>query len=70
MKRLVLLVVATLIPSLLPAQTGKGPYLLLGVLNRLEGHDFEFGCRGGAPLAMASGPPGPVCVVHLEHPIQ
>lgn len=42
MKRLLLLIVATVIPSLLSAQTGKGPYVLLGVLNRLQGHDFEF----------------------------
>src|SRR5690349_18165443 len=41
MKRLLLLVFAV-IPSLLAAQTGKGPYLRLGVLRPLEGHDFEF----------------------------
>jgi hypothetical protein len=44
MKRLLLIVLATvlLLPSLLAAQTGKGPYLVLGVLRRLEGHDFAF----------------------------
>ncbi len=42
MKRLLLVIVAAVIPSLLAAQTGKGPYLLLGVLRRLEGHDFAF----------------------------
>src|SRR4051812_19384775 len=42
MKRLLLLIVAAVLPSLLAAQTGKGPYLLLGVLRRLEGHDFAF----------------------------
>ena len=42
MKRLLLVIVAAIIPSLLAAQTGKGPYVLLGVLRRLEGHDFAF----------------------------
>jgi hypothetical protein len=42
MKRLLLVIAAAVIPSLLAAQTGKGPYLLLGVLRRLEGHDFAF----------------------------
>jgi hypothetical protein len=42
MKRLVLVLLATVIPSLAAAQTGKGPYVLLGVLRRLEGHDFAF----------------------------
>ena len=42
MKRLLLMIVATVIPSLLAAQTGEGPYVLLGVLRRLEGHDFAF----------------------------
>lgn len=41
MKRLLLVIVA-LIPSVLGAQTGKGPYVVLGVLRRLEGHDFAF----------------------------
>jgi hypothetical protein len=41
-KRLLVLIAATIVPSLLAAQTGKGPYVLLGVLRRLEGHDFEF----------------------------
>jgi len=41
-KRLLLVIVAAVIPSLLVAQTGKGPYVLLGVLRRLEGHDFSF----------------------------
>ncbi len=42
MKRLLLVILAIVIPSLLAAQTGKGPYVLLGVLRRLEGHDFAF----------------------------
>ncbi len=42
MKRVLLVILATVIPSLLVAQTGKGPYVLLGVLRRLEGHDFAF----------------------------
>jgi hypothetical protein len=42
MKRLLLVIAAAVIPSLLAAQTGKGPYVLLGVLRRLEGHDFAF----------------------------
>jgi hypothetical protein len=42
MKRLLLVIVAALVPSLMPAQTGKGPYVVLGVLRRLEGHDFAF----------------------------
>lgn len=42
MKRVVLSIVATILPSLLPAQTGKGPYAVVGVLRRLEGHDFAF----------------------------
>jgi hypothetical protein len=42
MKRWVLAIVAAIIPSLLSAQTGKGPFTLIGVLRRLEGHDFEF----------------------------
>jgi hypothetical protein len=42
MKRLLMAIVATILPSLLAAQTGKGPYVLLGVLRRLEGHDFAF----------------------------
>jgi hypothetical protein len=42
MKRLLLVIVAAVIPSLLAGQTGKGPYVLLGVLRRLEGHDFAF----------------------------
>lgn len=42
MKRLLLMIVATVIPSLLAAQTGEGPYVLLGVLRQLEGHDFAF----------------------------
>ena len=42
MKRLLLVVLGMLIPSLLAAQAGKGPYVLLGVLRRLEGHDFAF----------------------------
>jgi hypothetical protein len=42
MKRLLLLIVASMIPSLLAAQTDKGPYMLLGALRRLPGHDFEF----------------------------
>jgi hypothetical protein len=42
MKRLLLVIVATVIPSLLAAQTGQGPYVVLGVLRRLQGHDFEF----------------------------
>src|SRR4051812_16137391 len=42
MKRLLLVIVTAVLPSLLAAQTGKGPYLLLGVLRRLEGHDFAF----------------------------
>ena len=42
MKRLLLVILATVIPSLLAAQTGKGPYVILGVLRRLEGHDFAF----------------------------
>ena len=43
MKRLLLAIAAAaVIPSLLTAQTGKGAYMLLGVLRRLEGHDFAF----------------------------
>ena len=42
MKRLLLVIVAAVIPSLVAAQTGKGPYVLLGALRRLEGHDFAF----------------------------
>jgi hypothetical protein len=42
MKRLLLVIVAAVVPSLLGAQTGKGPYVLLGVLRRLEGHDYAF----------------------------
>src|SRR5262249_52792096 len=42
MKRLLLVMAAIVIPSLLAAQTGKGPYVLLGVLRRLEGHDLAF----------------------------
>jgi hypothetical protein len=42
MKRLWLVIVAAVLPSLLAGQTGKGPYVLLGVLRRLEGHDFAF----------------------------
>jgi hypothetical protein len=42
MKRLLMVIVATVIPSLVAAQTGKGPYVMLGVLRRVEGHDFEF----------------------------
>lgn len=42
MKRLLLVILATVIPSLVAAQTGKGPYVLLGVLRRLEGHDVAF----------------------------
>jgi hypothetical protein len=42
MKRLLLVIIASILPSLLAAQTGKGPYLLVGVLRRLEGHDFAF----------------------------
>jgi hypothetical protein len=42
MKRLLLMIVAIGTPSLLAAQTGKGPYLVVGVLRRLEGHDFAF----------------------------
>jgi hypothetical protein len=52
-QRLLLVMVATVIPSflagrtvkgpsLLAVQDAKGPYMLLGVLRRLEGHDFEF----------------------------
>src|SRR5262245_24556526 len=45
------LMVAVVIPSLLAAQTAQttqttqtaeGPYVLLGVLRRLEGHDIDF----------------------------
>lgn len=42
MKRHLLMIVATVIPSLLAAQTGEGPYALRGVLRRLEGRDFAF----------------------------
>jgi hypothetical protein len=42
MKRLLLVIIASVIPSLLAAQTGKGPYVLVGVLRRLEGHDLAF----------------------------
>jgi hypothetical protein len=42
MKRLWLVISVSVLPSLLAAQTGKGPYLLVGVLRRLEGHDFAF----------------------------
>ena len=42
MKRLLMVLIAAVIPSLLAAQTGNGPYVLLGVLRRLEGHDFAF----------------------------
>src|SRR5262245_28272286 len=53
MQRLLLVMIATVIPSLVAgqsakdssvvdAQNAKGPYMLLGVLRRLEGHDFEF----------------------------
>lgn len=42
MKRLLPLIIAAVIPSLLAAQTGKGPYMVLGELRRLEGHDFAF----------------------------
>ena len=42
MKRVLLVILATVIPSVVAAQTGKGPFTLIGVLRRLEGHDFEF----------------------------
>jgi len=42
MKGLLLIIIGSILPSLLAAQTGKGPYLLVGVLRRLEGHDFAF----------------------------
>ena len=42
MRRLLLVIVSTVIPSLLAAQAGKGPYMVLGALRRLEGHDFAF----------------------------
>src|SRR5262245_16597168 len=42
MKCLLLMIFATLIPSVLPAQTGKGSYVMVGALRRLEGRDFEF----------------------------
>jgi hypothetical protein len=41
MRRLLLAIVAA-VPSLLSAQTGTGPYVLIGTLRRLEGRDFEF----------------------------
>lgn len=40
--RLILAIVVAITPSLLAAQTGKGPYALFGTLRRLEGHDLEF----------------------------
>lgn len=42
LSRVFLVIAATVIPSLLPAQASKGPYVMIGVLRRLEGHDFEF----------------------------
>ena len=42
MKCLLSVIVACVIPSLLAAQNGKGPYAVLGVLRRLQGHDFAF----------------------------
>ncbi|HZI77611.1 MAG TPA: hypothetical protein VFD73_26925 [Gemmatimonadales bacterium] len=42
MKRLLLVISVSVLPSLLAAQSGKGPYLLVGVLRRLEGHDLAF----------------------------
>ncbi len=44
MKRCLLVIGVSIIPSLLAAQggAGGGRYVLLGVLRRLEGHDFAF----------------------------
>ena len=42
MKRLLLVIVAAVTPALVTAQTDQGPYVVLGVLRRLEGHDFAF----------------------------
>jgi len=36
------MIAVAVIPSLLAAQNEQGPYVLLGVLRRLEGHDFPF----------------------------
>ena len=41
MKRVLLVILAT-VPSVVAAQTGKGPFTLIGVLRRLDGHDFAF----------------------------
>jgi hypothetical protein len=42
MKRVWLVILAIIIPSAVSAQTGKGPFTLIGVLRRLDGRDFEF----------------------------
>lgn len=42
MRRFLLVIVLTVVPTLVAGQTGKGPYVVLGVLRRLEGHDFAF----------------------------
>jgi hypothetical protein len=35
-------ILGILLPTFLSGQTGKGPYVRIGVLRPLEGHDFEF----------------------------